>query len=592
LALSKRVVALAAIAGALPLSSAIVGSMAGSVTDENGIPQMGAAVTLLSADGRPLRRVFTNDLGSFVINDLFPGLYGLKVTVPAFLPALKERIRIEPGIRSFVGVQLANLFATFQFSATGDGRWRERTEDWKWVLRSASATRPVLRLTNPWEEKERQTVLRKFNGVFGEVQGMVQLSAGDGGRVSPFGTESDIGTAFAVATSLFGNNNLLVSGNLGYGSSHGAPAAGFHTTYSREMPYGAQPEVSVTVRQMSRPVQAGKALFGPSSQTTAAVLQTFTLGFHDRVELADLVKLEYGFLYDSISFLDRLNFVSPFGKLTYRVGEGTHVVLRYASGVPQAETASSGEGVLGRNLSALGLYPRLSLKNGRPELQRGEHMEIGVQQELAIGGTVELAAYRDGFKNAALTAIAPAGLYAGGDILPDLFTDTSTLNAGSYETTGYRVSYARQMNDHVRAAVTYGLAGVLTPQAETLQTNHPTELRSMLKPVREHSVSAELAAKLPQSRTWISSAYQWGSRTAVTAPDPFHVADMRSLPGLNVVVRQPLPQPTYIPGKFEASAEFRNLMAEGYVPLRTADGRLLYLIQSARSFRGGVSFVF
>lgn len=592
MAWSRRVPALFVILSALPLSSAVVGSIAGSVTDGHGVPQIGAAVTLLNVDGRPLQRVFTNERGAFVIDNLFPGFYGISVMVPSFLPALKERIRIEPGLRSFVAVQLANLFASFQLSY-GDGTWRDRTEDWKWVLRTSSATRPVLRLTTPWEDKERASVLRKFHGVFGDVQGLVRLSAGDGGRVSPFGTESDIGTAFAVATSLFGNSDLLVSGNVGYGSTFGSPSAGFHTSYRREMPYGTQPEVSVTVRQMFRPLQAGQALFGPLSGTANdAVLQTFTLGYQDRVELGDMVKLEYGFLFDSIHFLDRLNYLSPFGRLTYRFNEGTRLALRYASGTPQAELDPSGEEALGRNLTALSMYPRLSLRNGRAALQRGEHMEIAVQQDLAVGGTVELAAYRDAFRNAALTALTPAGLYIGGDILPDLFTDTSSFNAGGYDTSGYRVSYKRELTEHVRAAFTYGVAGVLTPQRDALTSADPNELRSILRPVKEHSLSAQVSARLPQSRTWISSAYQWGSRTAVTAPDPFNINGIRALPGLNVAVRQPLPQPTYIPGKFEATAEFRNLLADGYVPIRTMDGRRLYLIQSARSFRGGVNFVF
>src|SRR4029077_561004 len=135
----------------------------------------------------------------------------------------------------------------------------------KWVLRTASTTRPVLRLAGvPWEDKERQDVLRKFHGAVGDVQGLIRLSAGDGGRVSGLGTESDLGTAFAVATSLFGTNNVLVSGNLGYAGTRGAPAAGFHTSISHEMPYGA-PELSVTVRQLFRPMDAGRTLFGPAS---------------------------------------------------------------------------------------------------------------------------------------------------------------------------------------------------------------------------------------------------------------------------------------------------------------------------------------
>jgi hypothetical protein len=61
---------------------------------------------------------------------------------------------------------------------------------------------------------------------------------------------------------------------------------------------------------------------------------------------------------------------------------------------------------------------------------------------------------------------------------------------------------------------------------------------------------------------------------------------------MNLMVRQPLPNTAYLPGKFEATADFRDMLAQGYVPIRTADGRRLLLLQSARSFRGGFNFVF
>lgn len=582
------IVLLAFVAGS-PLSGAVVGSIAGFVRDDRGMPQMGAAVTLLSADGRALRRVYTNSRGSFEIHDLFPGLYGVRVSFPSFLPALKEKIQIEPGVRSYLEVHLANLLTSIQLVYPRSGEFRDMSEDWKWVLRTATATRPVLRLT-PWEDQETQAVLRKFSGAFGELQGMVKVSAGDGARISGYGSESDLGTAFAVATSLFGNSNILLSGNVGYDGTRGTPSAGFHTTYSREMPYGAQPEVSLTVRQLFRPALAGQALFGPANGN-GAVLQTFTLGFQDRVVLGDLINLEYGFQYDSISFLDRLNYASPFGRLSYRLGDKSHLILRYASGVPRLDNTVTGEGALGRNLMALGLYPRLSLLGGHTALQRGEHMEVAVQKETG-DGVFELAAYRDDFSNTALTAIVPAGLYSTGDLLPDLFSNTSTFNAGSYQVSGYRASYTHKWSEHVRLGLVYGLNGVLLPQRDSLVTNNPNELRSILKPGQEHSVTARLIAQLPQARTWVSSSYRWASQTPVTAADLFNVSETRALPGVNVTVRQPLPQVNYLPGKFEATAEFRNLLAQGYVPLQTADGRRLLLIQSFRSFRGGVSFVF
>jgi hypothetical protein len=42
----------------------------------------------------------------------------------------------------------------------------------------------------------------------------------------------------------------------------------------------------------------------------------------------------------------------------------------------------------------------------------------------------------------------------------------------------------------------------------------------------------------------------------------------------------------------EALLEIRNLIAQGYVPVVGRDGQTLYLVQSARSVRGGVAFTF
>jgi hypothetical protein len=42
----------------------------------------------------------------------------------------------------------------------------------------------------------------------------------------------------------------------------------------------------------------------------------------------------------------------------------------------------------------------------------------------------------------------------------------------------------------------------------------------------------------------------------------------------------------------EASADLRNLLAQGYLPMYTADGQRLLLVETPRSFRGGLRFIF
>ena len=62
-------------------------------------------------------------------------------------------------------------------------------------------------------------------------------------------------------------------------------------------------------------------------------------------------------------------------------------------------------------------------------------------------------------------------------------------------------------------------------------------------------------------------------------------------PYFNLFIRQPLPHPL-LPGKMEALVDLRNLLAQGYVPVIGPDGRTVYLVQSARSVRGGLAFMF
>ncbi len=58
---------------------------------------------------------------------------------------------------------------------------------------------------------------------------------------------------------------------------------------------------------------------------------------------------------------------------------------------------------------------------------------------------------------------------------------------------------------------------------------------------------------------------------------------------MNVCVRQPIPG---FGGRVEATADIRNILAQGYLPLTTADGQRILLVQNPRSVRGGLSFTF
>jgi hypothetical protein len=61
---------------------------------------------------------------------------------------------------------------------------------------------------------------------------------------------------------------------------------------------------------------------------------------------------------------------------------------------------------------------------------------------------------------------------------------------------------------------------------------------------------------------------------------------------LNVYIRQPIPGFSMLPWRMEATADLRNMLAQGYLRLGMADGQSVLLVETPRSFRGGLSFIF
>src|SRR5450432_2556506 len=297
------------------------GAITGFVTDAGGVPQMGAAVILFNRQERQFERALTDDRGAFKFLGLTPDLYSIRVTLTTFVPATKKGILVQPGMASVLNVNLNTLFSSIQFAYPPIESGSLMSDEWKWVLRSASPTRPVLRfggdaLANGGDALAKDTGARnhRHSSVFSDTRGILKVSAGDGPLVTGIGNEADLGTAFALATSLYGNNMLQVSGNVGYGSQTGVPTAAFRTSYSRNMG-GGSPEVSVTMRQLFLHGRVGAALAG--SESALPMLRSMAASFDDRTQLTDELSVQYGVTLNSISFLDHVNYASPYARVAY-----------------------------------------------------------------------------------------------------------------------------------------------------------------------------------------------------------------------------------------------------------------------------------
>jgi hypothetical protein len=568
-------------AGELPPSA---GTIIGVVADAGGISQMGATVFLFNRLEKLVQKAVTNERGQFGFDNLVPDTYILRVSLGSFVPAVREGILVQPGMRSFLHINLASVLSSVEFVYATPHAPRLLSDDWRWVLRSSMSTRPVLRLG---------PAAPKTENIFTNTRGVVRVSAGDGASGLQ-GGQPDLGTAFAVATSLYGVNNVQVSGNVGYVSRAGMPAASFRTRFSRDsisngLAVSSSPEVQLTVRQTFLPSRAGALL----NSTSAPSLGTMTGLVMDRAKLGDAVELTYGAQLESVSFFDRLSLLSPFARLDIELTRKDALRVAWSSGAAPEEMYAGGKAhsdEFQEDLSTLSAFPRLSMRGGRTHLQRMNQVEASLSRALDKDSDVTISAYLEDVANAALTAIGDTGDFATGEMMPDLFTRSSVFNIGSYQRRGLMASLERRFGESWSAYAAFGSAGTLQPRGESFASGDAASLRGAFRRTQRNWASVRASGKIPGSGTRIAASYMMTDYRAALPAHRYLTQRYSPDLGVNVQVRQPIPG--FWSGRVEAVAELRNLLQQGYLPLQGSNGRRVVLLPSPRTVRGGLAFIF
>jgi len=178
---------------------------------------------------------------------------------------------------------------------------------------------------------------------------------------------------------------------------------------------------------------------------------------------------------------------------------------------------------------------------------------------------------------------------AGGFLLPDVYSGTFTYAGDTLNAQGLRLVLERKFNSDLTATLDYAYGDVLDLAKPDVEIQNAQQ---WIGTQRRHALAAKLRGTVPRTHTqWIAS-YRWVSGSALTPVDMFNASPGQSYPFLNVFVRQPIPTLGFLPAHMEAIIDLRNLLAQGYVPVIDQDGQTVYLVQSARSVRGGVAISF
>jgi hypothetical protein len=547
--------------GLTGVAAALPGTISGVVRDSRGAPQMGAMVQILPVLTSTATVLYTDVHGQFRATGLKPGHYSVKVSAVSFLPTIRERLTLRGGAEMVVNLTLNTIFEAIQMVPHTPNTAAEK-DDWRWTLRSM-ANRPILRLVG---DGPLVVVRDSDAGNEGMLKARVSLVAGGSGETL---SASEMSTQVQIEQELFHG------GRLGVGGSFDAMNGGsgiVSANYRYNMPDGSTPEVSITAARYA----------SPELLASRAALETLALRMTNTAALGRM-DLEYGAQMQAAEYVRMVQAVSPFVTARIHLNESNDLVYSY-SGLPSTPSAGYGQGAASLLLG--GGVPRASLNGRETRIEKARHQELSLARRQGKA-RLQVGVYTDNVHDLSLAGLGSG--YAFG-MIPDSSGNAFLYNGGSFSTQGVHAAYQRNLLDTLSLTTSYAFGGALDAPAagSFFSANQPLAGRL----TRRHTASVSLSGTIPSSRTQMTASYRWTSGSAtLTGVDGYSTGVGQSGPFLDFSLRQPLPR-RITQCNVEVLVDVRNLLAQGYRPVLSSDGETLYLVQMARTFRGGLSFTF
>lgn len=546
-----------------------MGRISGVVLDETGVPQMGATVVIASHSliaSAPLH-LFTNGRGRFVSSTLPPGAYTVSVSLAGFLPTLRPDVEVSSHQTTSLQIQMGSIFTGLAELRRGPNK-SSSDGDWGWVLRAAAATRPILR----WQDVNDSPSTARHDpfteaGISGD-KWHSRLDVSSGVRPGSATSFSDSpATAVAYQEDVGAAGRLLFAGQLSYESE--SPNGGFAAIWLPTGDAKNGPVSSAVVRQ---------SRLGPNGP----IFRGMRFDQQGVIALDDNITIRYGAEYLLTSLNNAMtDGVRPRAELAIQLAPNWQASVLVASR-PWPSQSPQTVTPLESAVDSFDAFPTMLFHNGKPVLEGGWHEEVAVGRSLRHNGRVMVAAFHDRSSN---MAVYGQGIPANNsEFLQDFFSNGFAYDSGNADSFGMRAAYQQKLSDALSATLVYAWAGALSPLT---QIAPDSDLRDILATRQLHSVAGSVSSQLPIVKTQVTAGYKWLSGMAVSRQDEFGEAYFGLDPYFNLVVRQPIPCMHHM----QAVADFGNLLAQGYVPLTTRDGRVV-LVSAYRTFRGGVSVQF
>lgn len=523
-------IAVVAIAYAsVPAHAAVAqGSIRGVVMDLSGSPLIGAAVMVVADTETPkadtekiIKRASTDSEGKFTAAGIVPGRYRVKAEAEGFRP-VELNAEVKPN-------KVTIFDSIFLRRVTALGDETSLNVDSKYAARQARGT-----IFHYDETTKDPTVVGDAPIVLAErsseLHGAVNTFAQTTPTSSP-NPSSFAGANFAISEQFAKDANLVVSGQLGYGSGAPQSLTAMTTTHA-----GDRHRVSVAM---------GYGRFTFSRQSAAPRLGQFSISATDTWQVSGPVIIVYGLEF--ARFAERGSSTSILPRFGIALDAGAHTRV-FAGLVPGSSNDTQSKVNLESGEIEFAEPKPVAIAGGQPVLERSYRLQFGGEQILSDKSSIEMMAFMDTVSGHGVGLLA----------IPNdasLSTPSIRCEEQSGRTRGVRVVYRRHINKLIDGSVGYAFG-----EGQQLDPRGITTPANLFSNGLFHVVSAKIDANFVSTGTRVSTELRLSPGQAIFAIDPFQGQLTTYDPNLSLSVSQDLPNVSFLPGQWAAVIDLRNLL--------------------------------
>jgi len=504
------------------------GSIRGVVMDLSGSPLIGAAVMVMAdseaakADSeKVVKRASTDSEGKFTAAGIVPGRYRVKAEAEGFKP-VELSAEVKPNkVTIFDSIFLRRI------TALGDET--SLNVNSKYAARQARGT------IFHYDETSKDATVAADGTValtdrspelHGAVNAFAETTPGSNPNPSSFA-----GANFAISEQFARDANLVVSGQLGYGT--GAPQSLTATTTAHA---GDRHRISVAM---------GYGRFTFSRQSAVPRLGQFSISATDTWQVSGPVIIVYGLEFARFAERGSGTSILPRFGIALDAGARTRV---FAGFVPGSSNDAQSKVNLESGEIEFSEPKPVAIAGGQPVIERSYRLQFGGEQILSDKSSIEMAAFLDTVSGHGVGLLAIPS-----DTSPA--TPSIRCEEQSGRTRGVRVVYRRHISKLIDGSVGYAFG-----EGQQLDSRGITTPANLFSNGLFHVVSAKLDANFVSTGTRVSTELRLSPGQAIFAIDPFQGQLTTYDPNLSFSITQDLPSVSFLPGQWAAVVDLRNLL--------------------------------